>query len=274
LAPFLSAVQTGIHETFFPSLFHSFFTLQGGLPILPVLTLLGIIVTLQRRELFLIGWAFLPFFIDPRNAPAVAQYAFLLLSSEGLFFLWAGFEKAYSNSRKVDRNSLPYAGIIASILLALLGLYLLRATVTSEIGLAQVSLKNSDRETMEWIKINTHPSTRFLLMTNHGQISPMTDAYQEWFPTLAERRSINTLQGMEWFLGGGFYEYSLRLTDLQSCRDVGCLKEWMSENGEQVDYLLIRTRRISPDLLQSIESDADYHSIYESADTNIYQFRP
>jgi hypothetical protein len=204
----------------------------------------------------------------------VAQYAFILLSSEGLFFLWAGFEKAYSNSRKVDRNSLPYAGIIAGILLALLGIYLLRATVISETGLAQVSLRKSERETMEWIKINTHPSVRFLLMTNHGQISPMTDAYQEWFPTLAERRSINTLQGMEWFLGGGFYEYSLRLTDLQACRDVGCLQEWMSENGEQVDYLLVRTRRISPDLLQSLESDADYQSIYESADTNIYQLRP
>lgn len=272
-APFASAMRTGIHETFLPSLFHSFFSLQGGLPLLPILSLLGLFVTLRRRKYLLFGWAFLPFVLDPRNAPAVAQYAYVLLSSEGLYFLWEEFNRAYSRSAK-DASALSSAPAIGGILFAVLGTYLFWSTFASARGLGGVSLKESDRGTMEWVRENTPPQARFLLLTNDGRISPMIDAYQEWFPALAERRSQNTLQGMEWLLGGEFYEHSLRLTELQACGDAACVWEWMFDNGVEAEYLLVRRRRVSPGLFASIQGEAGFEAVFESADTVVYRVVP
>lgn len=272
-APFASAMQTGIHERFLPSLFHSFFSLQGGLPLLPVLSLLGLFVTLRRREYLLFGWAFLPFVLDPRNAPAVAQYAYILLSSEGLYFLWEEFDRAYAGSVRgnVSRSRAP---VLGGILLAVLGTYLFWFAFASARDLGRVSLKENDRETMEWIRLNTPTGARFLLMTNAGRISPMTDAYQEWFPALAGRQSRNTLQGMEWLLGGEFYEYSLRLTELQSCGNVACMEKWASDNDVRVEYLLVRKPRVMPELPGALQAEAGFEAVYETADTVIYRVEP
>ncbi len=272
-APFASAMQTGIHETFLPSLFHSFFSLQGGLPLLPVLSLLGLFVTLRRREYLLFGWAFLPFVLDPRNAPAVAQYAYILLSSEGLYFLWEEFNRAYARSVRGDASR-PHARLPGGIMVAVFGIYLFWFTFASARDLGRVSLKENDRATMEWISLNTPPEARFLLMTNAGQISPMTDAYQEWFPALAGRKSRNTLQGMEWLLGGEFYEHSLRLTELQACGKVACVEKWVSDNDAQVEYLLVRKQRVSPELPGSLQAEAGYAAVYETAETVIYRIEP
>jgi hypothetical protein len=244
------------------------------LPILPVLSLLGLFATLQRREYLLTGWALLPFFLDPRNAPVIAQYAYMLLAGEGLYFLREKFYRAYSTDVNAAAGNAARARVIATILFAFLGLYLLWHSFTSARDLARLSLKEADRATMGWVRKNTPADASFLLMTNAGQISPMTDAYQEWFPALAERRSVNTLQGLEWRLGAEFYEHSLRLTTLQACEDAACVQEWISDNGVKVDYLLARTRHVLPELLHSLLEQAGYEAVYESADAIIYRLEP
>ncbi|MGB8982604.1 MAG: hypothetical protein WCC12_12060 [Anaerolineales bacterium] len=106
----------------------------------------------------------------------------------------------------MERNQKP---AISLSLLAegIFGLILLDLLVFSFVGarnLARFSLAESDRQTMQWVRSNTPAESRFLLITSAGQISPMTDTFQEWFPALAERRSQNTLQGTEWTLGEDF----------------------------------------------------------------------
>jgi len=228
-APFASAVQTGVRETLLASLFHSFFSTQGSLPILPILSLLGILVTVRKRDFVLSAWAFLPFFVDPRNAPAVAIFPFLLLSSEGLYFLKEEFKRAYFNTMGDKKNVSIHPSVWAAIVFSI------------------------------------------LLITNAGQISPMTDSYQEWFPVLAERQSQNTLQGKEWTLGSAFFSYSQQLVALQSCTDAGCLNEWTKRNHIQEEYILIQTKRASPDLITSLQVDEHYQVVYQSAVAVIFK---
>ncbi len=273
-APFLSAAQTGIREKLFASLFHSFFSTQAGIPILPTLTILGLFITLRKRSFLPAGWMFIPFILDPRNAPAVAIYASILLASEGLYFLYDAFKDLYLNSNHRQNHKqahayVNYAGKLISILLAI---FLFWACFKSTRDFSRVSLALADRETMEWIRKNTPESSRFLLLTSDGQVNPMVDAYQEWFPSLTERHSQNTLQGLEWTMGPDFYEYSLKLMDLQACRNIDCVQEWISEGNIQIDYLLIRTKRVLPGLSDSILISEAYYLIYQTDRVAIYKY--
>ncbi len=269
--PFVSAAQTGIRETLAASLFHSFFSMQGSLPLLPVLSLLGLFATIRRREFFLVGWAFLPFFLDPRNAPAIAQYAFVLLSGEGLYLLRDEFIKKYSGQPANDDRMWRRAVYLGNLIFVILLSYLLYVSLASVGALVRLSLQQADREAMEWVKMNTPEDAQFLLLTNSGQISPMVDSYQEWFPALTQRHSLNTLQGMEWTLGPRFHPYSLELMDVQQCADTDCLQAWASKNDVQFNYLAVQPSRISPQLLCAIKADEEYQAIYTSDATIIFK---
>ncbi len=267
-APFESAMQTGVRETLLASLFHSLFSMQGGIPILPILILTGMFVMIRKREFLLPAWALLPFFLDPRNAPAVALFPLVMLAVEGLYFLNEELDKAYSRTMK-DEKPVKSTRLTTGILAALL-IYFFVLSYSSTAGQVRLSLTESDRATMAWVETNTPVDGRFLLITNQGQISPMTDAFQEWFPVLTERRSQNTLQGREWTLGSQFYPYTRELIALQACPGVDCLHEWMRSNNVEFDYLLFQKRRASNAFIMSVRNDERYRVIHESESVVIF----
>ena len=102
----------------------------------------------------------------------------------------------------------------------------------------------------------------------------MADSYHEWFPALAERQSLNTLQGMEWILGSQFFEYSQDLTALQACPDVDCLNDWLEQKNVRADFILLQKQRASPALIDSLREDESYERIYQSANAEIFAFHP
>ncbi len=270
LAPFESAIQTGVRETLVASLFHSIFSLQGGLPILSTLCLVGIFAVSRRREFPLVTWALAPFFVDPRNAPAIAIFPLLMLASEGAHCLNAEFVRAYLKTfhTNADKNAFPFraaAGIFAALLL-----YLFFVSWRETSNLARVSLASADRETMEWVRQNTPVESRFLLFTNSGQVSSMTDSYQEWFPALAERNSQNTLQGLEWTLSSDFFSYSQRLIILQSCQTADCLIDWMRQEDVEADYLVFKKQGVSAPLTESLRMESGYQVVYDSENALIF----
>ena len=268
-SPLWSALHTGIRETLVASFFHTFFSTQGVLPLWPTLGLVGIFVALKNRDFFPALALVTPFLLDPRNAPAVAIFPLLLLVAEGLVFLYEQHIRSLLLApRKAIRQKLPL--IIFSLVL----LYMTSVSVTAIGRLANLALTLDDRETMKWISQNTPPESSFLLITNTGQISPMTDAYQEWFPTLSNRKSVNTIQGLEWTLGTRFYGYSLELMALQSCPDITCLDHWLASQNAQVDYLLLLKRRASPRLIASLRDDPRIEVVYESVSTAIFRVPP
>ncbi len=273
-SPFWSAMHTGIRETMLASLFHTFFSTQGGLPILSLFWLVGMFAVLRKREFLLVFWAFLPFVIDSRNAPAIVIFPFLMLVSEGTCYLSGELIRAYSVTFPNHKNASRYLIALAKGTLAILLFYLLFVSYTSVSTLVAISLSGSDRETMEWVKKNTPPGSQFLLITNMGDISPMTDSYQEWFPVLAERRSQNTLQGLEWTLGPDFFQYSRDLIALQACPAVDCLSDWLEKKNVRADFILFQKKHASPALLDSLRSDKSCDVVYQSANAEIFAFHP
>ena len=273
-SPFESAVQTGIRETLWASLFRAFFSTQGGVPVLPVFSLIGIYVVLRQRDLLLVLWTFVPFFIDPRNAPAMAIFPLVMLASEGMYYAHTEFRRAYAASFQ----GIPKAAAVlpwwTPASFALILLYFLLVSYRSAAHLAAISLSASDRETLQWIRENIPLQGRFLLITNRGEISPMSDSFQEWFPALAERQSRNTLQGLEWVLGSDFFPYSQRLVALQTCPDVHCLDAWLEQNSVAIDFILIQKKRTLPEALNSVRADERFEIVYESVGAEIFAFHP
>ena len=274
LDPFISAVQTGVHETLLASLFHAFFSIQGDLPIMPILRIVGLFLVIRRREFLLPLWSLAPFLADPRNAPAVAIFPFLLLASEGLYALGTRFRDAYSITFPRDQNASRNLKIAGWCSLGTVFLYLFYTSFLSIQDLRAISLSPSDRETMQWIGNQTPPGSRFLLVTNRGEISPMVDSYQEWFPVVAERHSVSTLQGREWTLGSHFYLYSQSLMALQACPQVDCVHTWLRENETQIDFILIQKQGTSEELLSSLTESQSYEVLYDSADVEIFAPSP
>jgi hypothetical protein len=57
-------------------------------------------------------------------------------------------------------------------------------------------LNKENREAMTWVKENTPSESQFLVLDfPYGWFSDMP---AEWFPALAERKSLLTVQGQEW----------------------------------------------------------------------------
>jgi len=63
------------------------------------------------------------------------------------------------------------------------------------LSLSSYRLNIDDREAMQWVRQNTPPGARFLLIT--GKEQPLGDLAQEWFPVLSGRQSLTTIQGLE-----------------------------------------------------------------------------
>lgn len=272
-SPFWSAIHTGVRETLVASLFHTFFSTQGGLPIISTLSLAGILVTLRRRAFLLLCCSLLPFVIDPRNAPAIAIFPLLMLAAEGAHFLYREFRRAYSITfpgAMTGRQPLLLSiGVLGAILI-----YFFAISYALTSRLVEISLSPSSRALMSWIRENTPPGSRFLLLTNAGEIHPMTDSYQEWFPVLAERQSINTLQGMEWILGEEFFAYSQELIALQECPEASCLRSWLEQRNLHVDYILFNRQRASQKLADSLRADQWYEVVYESPAAVVFVVTP
>lgn len=264
VSPFLSAMHAGIHETLIASLFHSIFSMQGGLPILTMLYLIGVFAVLRRREFLLVAWSLVPYLVDPRNAPAITIFPIIMLGSEGARFLYLKFLEAYLKTFQSRGDSVEVPSLLAVGVFSIMLGYLFFTAWRQTSSLARISLTQADREAMTWVKENTPAEAQFLLFTNTGGVSPMADAYQEWFPALAERRSQNTLQGLEWVLGSEFFPYSQRLVALQSCETIKCLDDWARQQKIDMHYLAFKKGDASTALMASLRTDGGYRVVYES----------
>jgi hypothetical protein len=99
-----------------------------------------------------------------------------------------------------------------------------------------------ERNAMAWIAGNTPASAQFMVVSATDW---PTDSTSEWFPVLAHRASVATVQGTEWLGPGIFDTYQRRYRWLQSCAvvtDLPCAQLWAEQVG-RVDYVMAVTSR-------------------------------
>jgi len=128
---------------------------------------------------------------------------------------------------------------------------------------------------MQWVRQNTPPDSRFLVLT--GTTSVSCDSVLEWFPALTGRKSLYTVQGTEWTKGDEFIPYVKSTYAVQDCLssgDVACLDNAFSRAGYDYIYVSKFLRvdncsplaqyQVFPHFIGSLLSDKAFEPVYET----------
>lgn len=139
-------------------------------------------------------------------------------------------------------------------------------------------LRPEDKNAMLWIRDHTPQNASFIV------ISPYTewwkDTIAEWFPALARRKSIVTVQGTEWLPDNiAFKTVTLhRDTRLCNSQSLECLELAAQTHGKTFTHIFLSKMRDQPGvgdycplLFQSIRASERYRTIFGNESAEIWE---
>ena len=299
--PFLKGAATGQKALAVFHLLFFVFTEEPYATVIAILGLIGIAYCLARRDYLLPLWMVIPFFVEGRSAAGPAAIPLAMLAAIGLVdVVFAALstlrgrseatkiepsvEKAHVATEKAGRTDVQQSDQLSSIernVFIYLLLYLIFSTYQFGFQLSNATLYPSDQDAMNWVRENTPPEARFLVLT--GTTSVSCDSVLEWFPALTGRQSLYTVQGTEWIEGANFNSYVKSTYPVQECLSSGdnsCLD--MAVSRSQYDYVYVSKilhsnncmpldiQRTFPYFLESMRADRGFDAVYESDDVIIF----
>lgn len=296
IGPYLAALDDGVPLYFGPLLLLMLhISDEPFFPVLGSLALLGIGRSLARREWMVPAWLVALFLIDARVAPTTAIIPLALLAGLGAELIgrwriegWVmGEDPSCFPPTRVPRSSSDRPPRVGYLIVAGLLVYATAAALIGERDML-VGVSPDERAAMSWVAANTPIQSQFLVITGESWVVSRTE---EWFPVLAERRSVATVQGTEWLSGHHFARNLAADTTLRACanRDAACLRSWASANHASFDYLFV-VKRPATDagldsyvtapieaccdgLLTSLKTDPRVRLVYDGPGAAIYQYR-
>lgn len=284
LSPFLSAAGSGTQDRYaLPSLMTFTFTGEPYLPLFAVFGLLGMFVCLAERNFFLPIWLLAIFFINPRNPDTPAMLPLAMLAGVTmdrlirLGILGAGAADRVKDARgeaAAERNGAWVRSLSRTWPLAvpvlMLG-YLISYSFMSAWTVASASsaLPREERDAMRWVSGNTPETSTFLVLRSSKWFGE--DPTSEWFPALAQRVSLATVQGYEWLPNLQFHGRQKPFNALQACAssDASCLSRWTTRTGIAASHVYLSTGCCMP-LQRSLRSSPDYALVYDGKGATIF----
>jgi hypothetical protein len=273
LAPLMSASRTsGSALSYLPWVRLLLFRLTPEvlMDVATVLGLLGVFVCVARRKLHLPFWLAVTLVMDPRSASRyvtvplamLAEIAVCQVILPGMNRLSKdGHGESAGRCENKEKTSSWLTGQLESGLsravLAVIFAHLLVSAMVSradERSPLRV-LPEADRQAMEWVALNTSPESKFVVVTPDR--SWAEDSTSEWFPVLASRTSLATVQGTEWLPGGKFHRQWERFDGLQACATEGvdCLDSWAENHGAQFTHVYVSKSRVDSAVSPQISRD-------------------
>lgn len=130
---------------------------------------------------------------------------------------------------------------------------------------------------MSWVRDHTEPDVRFIVASVVGWGG---DEISEWFPAVAERQSVATVQGSEWLGREGFRSQLHRHRDVLRCTSSTdrCMAEWAASQGLADAWLFIPNGQVNgplspsdccPALRELVHDSAFYEVVYDGAGASI-----
>lgn len=280
--PFLAAMQTGGHAPatmLSPLLLR--FTDDVLFPLALALALLGVLVSLRDRSYLLPIWLVLIFLLDPRKAATLTTLPLAMLATQGLL---TGVLPLIP--RTATGRTPRWTAVVVGFLLLV---YAPGAALLSATGIASPlhALPASQRDAMAWVSENTPTEARFAVVPSANRWP--NDAPTEWFPALAGRVNLTTVQGSEW-LGNSTYRHSQdAYQSLVDCagEDSTCLQGWLDTFGDGITYVYVPKGETAAgrtwfnrqeldccrSLIESLRRDPAYRLAFENQGAVIFERR-
>lgn len=256
---FLSAGQSGDLRISFSALLRNLFSRQTILPFVTLFWLLGLGWAIYKRRFDLLVWGFVPYLLDQRSASIATSLLYPMLAAYGV---WDVLPALFHVLRARQWRTVTDAQLIntQAFSMAMFGVvfYLFIECVFHTQIIRTISLSPSAVEMMVWVRDHTPAESDLLLLT--GREDVMTDPVQEWFPAVAARHSVTTLQGLEWILHDDFNLRWAHLAALQSCGDAECLAAWSQAMSLAYDYIVVDSANTPPGFFQQ----GEYQVLFEN----------
>ncbi len=281
--PFLSGGQTSTDlGATFQHLTTFTFTDEPYTTFLAAAGLVGLAYTVARGRYLLPAWLVLVFVIDPRSATALMLPLAMLIAIAVDEVLLAAIPRA---GMAADGDPYWPPGVVRDrfarvllgmgLILGVVGGVQARGVIASPLH----ALAGENRAVMAWIRDNAPPTAEFLVVTGSDWF---VDADAEWFPVLAAHRSLNTVQGFEWFGRGAWIEQAVRNDALQECGygTAACVREWAEQWDVGASWIYVPAATIqtlSPTgeccagLRASLAASSDYEVAFEGEGGTVYR---
>lgn len=253
-------------------------------PVLGALAILGALACLRQQWYWLPGWVLVMAALDARSPLASATVPLALLAGVGLSeALLPWLDRLQAEASLGSRPARWPSRLRVLVLAWGLLLVMLNATVDKESVL--VGLTPDQQTALAWVSAATPPDSTFLVVT--GQLVPTRDRVAEWFPALARRASVLTVQGYEWVPGDAFARRVAAYPAAQRCalRDAACLEAWARAAGVSFSHVFvpkgptgaIAARGIEDDccwaLRHALRQDAHFQTLYDGPGATVFRTR-
>ncbi len=273
----LAAAQTGqkwlavVHLIFFS------FTEEPYATVIAVLGLVGLIFQLTRRQFILPLWLALPFLVEGRSAHLPAAVPLAMLASITMM------DVIFPALRNASKRDISDGTVSRSELAVFFYLFLYLVFAAAQFGwqISTSTVYPGDRTAMQWVRENTPADAKFLVLTGSPVIS--YDPVPEWFPMLTARRSLLTVQGLEWAAGQDFGQAVDQAVAVQTCLPVSAECILDSVPAQDFDYLyisrILRTEsfgplsptRTYPYAIEQLRANVDLEVVFETDDVIIFR---
>jgi hypothetical protein len=126
---------------------------------------------------------------------------------------------------------------------------------------------------MTWMQEHAAPDARVLVLTD---VPWQIDKVSEWFPALASRHSVATVQGREWLAGDAFAVSIGQQRRLAECagRDTSCLDQLRVETGLAFTHVYAPAtggRSCCTPLVASLGRDPRYALVFANRAASIFE---
>jgi hypothetical protein len=301
-APFIAAGATGgtifgTHrgEALTKLAFFGLGTAEPLFPLIGALAILGSFATLTRRGAFLPLWWLTIILLDTRAGATYASIPVALLAGLAITEvivpiiarppLWGGAGSdiaqrgGWETVSRAPRRRQWAVGVVLFVLIGygVASAVIRRPSLGAE-GRYLTSLTTDDRRAMSWVVQHTPPTSRFVIMVGGAAGGWWADRVGEWFPVLARRVSVATVQGTEWLPTGTFEDREREYDRLQGCAvwGVTCLEEWARASGHPYTHVYIPKTLAFPccaPLDSALRHNPTYRLLFDGPGASIYEIR-
>ena len=256
-----------------------------GEPLFPVFgffALLGAFASLRPGRFVLVVWWALTIFIDARAGETYATIPGALLAGIGIAVVFVPVLRTLYATPAATGGALPAgaaprgrtaallrfvpAGVCGALLLyAIAGSLTHSPNLGGGMGLTLNALTPEERALMARLDRETPHESRFVVVTGQPWFS---DRVAEWFPVLANRVSVNTVQGSEWVPGGFAREVRQNIGIQGACANAGgaCLADWARSTGRAFTHVYVAKQprdQCCRALMDALRTDPAYAVVYD-----------
>lgn len=249
-------------------------------PILGMIAVAGIILSIIKRRWLLPVWFAAVLLLDSRGGATYVTVPASILAAQAFVGLVIA---PFWRTRPVER--LPSRFVRSQPASAGLAIFIFLSALTDALGsqLAPdwpgVPLTEDQRQGMAWVAENGPDNAKYVVVTGRAWAA---DATAEWFPVLADARSVATVQGTEW-LGTATFDQALESSDeLRECavQTDECIEEWADKWSVNYSHVYLPKGSVAgplgdPDccvaLRKTLHEDPAYEVIYDGIGATIFE---